>query len=226
MELFLNIFSIVSAVGTVAAAIVAAVAVKQTANQNKRLEKQNLRLEEQNQRLVDLESDKHHCNIILYSEYHKDKLQDKPLARMYRRNVKDAKSDTDESFDDNDEHEMSKDDQGNYERYAEFCVKNHGDAVLKKIEIKFSKSQTSEYSVVLAKDEARYIRIGIPKGVDSTKGNDITSAEFDVEFTSCYNDITSGRFRLREIKVKDGNKKKYTVKSYSFEGKKITTNSD
>jgi len=207
-QLMIIDWDVVVAIGTVAAALIAGIAVFLSTWQNKRLR--------------EIEESKLKCNVILYCEYYKDKLESYPLSEIYRRGISSSGSKADTNDNDIDSDECADDNSNNqkYVGYAHFCIKNHGEDLLKDVIVKFNNVVTSKYSIVLAKNEARHVKIGVPTGVEFTNDSQMNQnvlEKIGVKFISGNNKSTSGEFSLREIKDKENT---YTIKNYSFLGDK------
>jgi hypothetical protein len=214
----MNIFiDIAVAIGTLGAAIIAAIAIIKTSQQNKQVS-------EHNESLINIEKNRLKCNVVLYSDYYQSKLEPQPLCEIYRRGIDTGDENVDSIHDDdsdNDEGKEGNNDKQKYKEYAGFCIKNHGEAILKEVNITFAEGVVRKYLIVLGKNEARYVKIGIPLGVefyDNTESERKVSDTMKIEFISHCNKVTKGIFHLW---YNEG-KKRYTIKNYSYLGDQET----
>jgi len=88
-----------------------------------------------------------------------------------------------------------------------FGIKNHGEAVLKRIEIIFPRDQVFLSHIVLAKGEAKNVKIKMPKDLKNDE-------EIIVHFISCNEVRTYGDFQIM------GTHEAPTIRYYHFYGLK------
>ena len=122
---------------------------------------QNKQANEQSKRLLDIESSRHSCNVILESSD-----SDSKCIRLSN---------------ENDGYENTRD--------IRLCIVNHGDAILKKIQISFPNGQIFFSHIILAKGESKNVIIRIPKDLNVQKRTEIS-------FVSCNDVITCGNFDI------------------------------
>jgi hypothetical protein len=153
---------------------------------------QNKKANDLNKRLVDIEDSRYSSDVILYRD--DIQIEGKALRQIPLSN----ENDSDNSSEDNSTYESAS-------KLLFFRIKNHGEAVLKKIEIKFPRGEVFSSHIVLAKDEVKSVKVEIPKNLGAGEKIDIT-------FISSNNRITHGSFKITEKDTEFG------IKYYHFYG--------
>jgi hypothetical protein len=138
---------------------------------------QNKQAGEQNKRLLDIEYIRHSCNVIL-----EDTISE--ATRLPNENGTDNSAICD----------------------MRFMITNHGDAILKQIQISFLESQVFSSHMILAKGEKKNVIVRIPRNFDCEK-------RAQIFFISCNGITTYGSFDVSFI-----GDKLAQIKHYHFYG--------
>lgn len=170
------------------------VAVWQNTNANAEIKRTNamsvelLRLTEQanaiNKRLADIEDYRHSCNVILYINSKDSAGNTSSTVLLHNEPI--------------DRFDIS-------EERLYFCIMNHGEAVLKRIEVFYSESSVFASYISLAKGEFKNVSIPMPAGETITD-------RIKTNFISCNESITHGDFVIDYSRIQPH------IKEYHFYG--------